>query len=118
MTRQPNSTESVDPLADLTSEELSCLGLRRVNAFTEWLADLDRQALEACAAQQPKPPKPRKPPKPNLRTLVKQAEQATGQPVTSVTMPDGTKLDFSKPEPTETENPWRLDEFRTKETKR
>src|SRR6516164_423089 len=83
MTRQPNSTESVDPLADLTSEELSCLGLRRVNAFTEWLADLDRQALEACAAQQPKPPKPRKPPKPNLRTLVKQAEQATGKPVTS-----------------------------------
>jgi len=118
MTRQPNSTESVDPLADLTSEELSCLGLRRVNAFTDWFADLNRQAHEEWLAQLPKPPKPRKPRRPSISKMIAQAEKATGKPVTSITMPDGTKLDFSKPESAEPKNPWPLDEFHTKETKR
>jgi len=56
--------------------------------------------------------------KPSIRALVKQAEQATGKAVTAITLPDGTKLDFSKPDSVEPDNSWPLDEFRTKETKR
>ena len=63
------------------------------------------------------PPKPSRPRKPSIRTLVKQAEQATGKAVTSITMSDGTKLDFVAPGTVEPKNPWPLDEFRTKETK-
>jgi hypothetical protein len=55
--------------------------------------------------------------KPSISELVKRAEKATGKAVTAITLPDGTKLDFGKPAPTEPENPWPLDEFRTKETK-
>ena len=36
----------------------------------------------------------------------------------TITTPDGTKLDFGKPEPAEMKNPWPLDEFRRKEAKR
>ena len=48
--------------------------------------------------------------------MIEQAEKA-GKPLASLTLPDGTKLDFSKPEPAEPDNAWPLDEFRTKETK-
>jgi hypothetical protein len=34
----------------------------------------------------------------NICALIKQAEKATGKPVTAITLPDGTKLDFSKTE--------------------
>lgn len=60
----------------------------------------------------------RKPPKPRLRSLVERAEAATGKTVTAITtLADGaTRLDlgtdFVAPE-----NPWPLDEFRTKGTK-
>ena len=37
----------------------------------------------------------RKPRRPSIRKLIENAEKA-GKPVTSVTTPDGTKLDFSK----------------------
>jgi hypothetical protein len=62
----------------------------------------------------------RKPPKARLRTLVKRAEAATGKTVTAITtLADGVKLDLGtgKPEPAEPENPWPLDEFRTKDIK-
>jgi hypothetical protein len=36
------------------------------------------------------------PRKPSIRTLVKQAEKATGKAVTAITLPDGTKLDFER----------------------
>jgi hypothetical protein len=39
---------------------------------------------------------PAQPRKPRMRTLVKQAEAATGKPVTAITLPDGTKLDFTE----------------------
>jgi len=38
----------------------------------------------------------RKPRQPNIRKLVKQAEK-TGKTVTSITTPDGTRLDFGTP---------------------
>ena len=69
----------------------------------------------ACSTSLPKLPKPSQPPKsskprkPSIRTLVKQAEQATGKAVTSITMSDGTKLELGTPEPAETDNPWLAD---------
>ena len=69
------------------------------------------------AALQAAKGKPRKPRKPSIKALVKQAEQATGKAVTSITTPDGTKLDFGKPEPAAPDHPWPLDEFQRKETK-
>ena len=41
----------------------------------------------------------RKPRRPSIRKLIENAEKA-GKPVTSVTLPDGTKLDFSKADAT------------------
>jgi hypothetical protein len=49
--------------------------------------------------------------------MIEQAEEA-GQPLASITLADGTKLDFGQPESVEPDNAWPLDEFRTKETKR
>ena len=60
--------------------------------------------------------KPRKPRRLSISKMIEQAEKA-GKPLAGLTLPDGTKLDFSKPESAEMENPWSLDEFRTKETK-
>jgi len=61
----------------------------------------------------------RKPSKPRRQSISKMIEQAekTGKPLASLTLPDGTKLDFGKPESAEPENPWPLDEFRMKEPK-
>jgi hypothetical protein len=47
--------------------------------------------------------------KPSLSRTIKQAEKAAGKPLTSVTLPDGTKLVFGEPEPTEETNPLALD---------
>ena len=113
MTCPPTTTELLDPLADLDGEELACLGLRRCGR-NDFYADLNRQALEEAIAQLPKQPKPRKPRKPSIGKLVEQAKAAG---VTSVTLPDGTKLDFGNPETAEPENPW-LAELRKKETKK
>ena len=47
-------------------------------------------------------PKPaRKPGRPSIRAMVKQAEKATGKPVTAITLPDGTKLDFEREQPSQ-----------------
>ena len=48
----------------------------------------------------------RKPRKPSITKVIAQAEKATGKPVTAITLPDGTKLDFGKPESAAAENPW------------
>jgi hypothetical protein len=62
------------------------------------------------APKPPQPPKLSKPRKPSIRTLVKQAEQATGKAVTAVTMPDGTRLELAgAPDPATESNPWRAD---------
>jgi hypothetical protein len=50
----------------------------------------------ALQAAKGKLPKPRKPRKPSITKVIEQAEKVTGKPVTAVTMPDGTRLDFSK----------------------
>jgi hypothetical protein len=40
--------------------------------------------------------------------MVEQAERA-GKPLASITLPDGTKLNFGKPESAELENAWLAD---------
>src|SRR5262249_4327961 len=50
----------------------------------------------------PAPPEPRKP---SSRTQVEQAEKA-GKTVTSITTPDGTKLDFGEADRATNFNPW------------
>jgi len=72
--------------------------------------DYSEAAISALAADlatelrqfPPRTPKPRQ----RTTTLIKQAEKATGKPVTSITLADGTKLDFGKPESAAPENPW------------
>jgi len=49
---------------------------------------------------------PRKPRKPSLKRQIAAAEKATGKPVTSITLADGTKLEFGQGESTEPGNPW------------
>jgi hypothetical protein len=53
----------------------------------------------------------------SLGTLLKQAAKAGKNVKGAEVYPDRTVLQFGKPEPAEPENPWPLDEFRTKETK-
>ena len=97
-------------IGDLDREDLACAGLRR--AFKDdFFSDLDKQAQEEYFASLPKPRKPRKP------SIGKLVDQAKAAGVTSVTLPDGTRLDFGKPESAEPENPW-LAELRKKETKK
>jgi hypothetical protein len=50
----------------------------------------------------PRTPKPRQPRAPRFATLIEQAKKAGG----SITLADGTKLDFGKRESAAPENPW------------
>jgi len=50
----------------------------------------------------------RGPRRPSIGKMIARAEKATGKPVTSITLPDGTKLDFGKPA-SEPDNPWFAD---------
>jgi|SRR5215471_15101002 len=60
----------------------------------------------------------RKPRKPTLAKIVKQARKAGIDPARIEVKPDGSYVvDIGKPESVEPDNPWPLDEFRTKETK-
>lgn len=43
--------------------------------------------------------RPSRPRRPSLKRQIAQAEKATGKPVTSITLPDGTKLVFAQSEP-------------------
>ena len=65
-------------------------------------------AQEREVAEQPPPPqRERKPRRRSItKKMIEQAEKATGKPVTSITLADGTKLDFGKPESAAPENPW------------
>ena len=56
----------------------------------------------------PAPPKLRRQRKPSIRALIAAAEK-TGKTVTSVTMPDGTVLQFGEAAPAEASNPWLAD---------
>jgi hypothetical protein len=53
----------------------------------------------------------------SLGTLLKQAAKAGKSVKGAEVYPDRTVLQFGEPEPAEPDNPWPLDEFRTKETK-
>ena len=109
MTEPPGAAAMID-ISDLDGEDLACLDMRR--AFKDdFFSDLDKQAQEEYFASLPKPRKPRKP------SIGKLVDQAKAAGVTSVTLPDGTRLDFGKPESAEPENPW-LAELRKKETKK
>jgi hypothetical protein len=60
----------------------------------------------------------KKPRRPTLAGVAKQASKAALDVVRYEVRPDGTVVVVTgKPEPIEPENPWSLDEFRTKETK-
>jgi hypothetical protein len=66
-----------------------------------------------------KPRRQRKPRKPTLASVAKQASKAGIDVARYEVKPDGTVVVVAagKPAPVEPENPWPLDEFRTKETK-
>jgi hypothetical protein len=61
---------------------------------------------------QPIPPQsPRRqhgPRKPSIATLIKRAEE-TGKAVTSITLPDGTTINFDETKPSDASNPWLAD---------
>jgi hypothetical protein len=67
----------------------------------------------------PAPPqRTRKPRQPTLASVAKQASKAGVEIARYEFKPDGTVVAVTgKPAPAESENPWSLDEFRTKETK-
>src|SRR5262249_53922065 len=99
----------------------------RARTATDARAALRLDAAPVKPSREPPPSPPpdglltpaeaaRKPRRQSISKMIEQAEKA-GKPRASITLPDGTKLDFSKPEPAAPENPWPLDEFRTKETK-
>ena len=86
---------------DYSEAAISAWGVEMGQLFAKWeFEDAQRKKAER---------KPRKPPRPSISPMIEQAEKATGRPVTSVTMPDGTKLDFNKTESTEPENEWLAD---------
>ena len=90
MTCPPNTTELLDPLADLDGEDLACLGLRRADDFMDVFADLRRQAHDEWAASLPKPRKPRSPKPPTLASVAKDARKAGIDPARIEIKPDGT----------------------------
>jgi len=106
MTHSPDSIE-------LDGEDIACLGMRRADR-SDFFADLRRQAFEEAVARLPKPPKPRKP---TLESVAKQASKAAIAVARYEIKPDGTVVVVTgTPEPVESQDPWPLDELRTKET--
>jgi hypothetical protein len=79
-------------------------------SFTEARAVPRLDAIPAKSRRQ------RNPRRPSIKTMIEQAEKAA-KPLASITLADGTKLDFGQPEPVKPDNSWPLDEFRTKEIK-
>jgi len=53
--------------------------------------------------------KPSRQRKPRLDQAIAHTQKATGKPVISVILSDGTKLTLGEPEPTEASNPWLAD---------
>jgi len=79
--------------------------------LAEFFADWDAEIAQRKKAER----KPRQPRTPSIKQMIERAEQAS-KPVTSITMPDGTKIDFNKPESSTEPNAWPLSDF-NKETK-
>jgi hypothetical protein len=77
----------------------SCSEKRRIELLYAW-AFHEAPPREKSAHARPR--------KRSIATLVKRAEK-TGRSVSSVTMPDGTTLNFGEPEPADAENPWLAD---------
>ena len=67
--------------------------------------EAERKAAPPSAPQIKKPRRPRF----DRARAIAQAEKATGRPAQTITLPDGTKVDFGKVEPIEPENPWLAD---------
>jgi len=105
---EPPGAADIPDFSDLDDEDLACLGLRRRRASDDdpFFEELRRKREEEYLANLLKPRQPRKPRKPSIGKLVEQAKAAG---VTSVTLPDGTKLDFGNPETAAPENPWLAD---------
>ena len=106
-----------DPILD--DEDIACLGMHRVDAWSLFPARTDGEweklfaELQAAKGKPPKPPKPRKP---SITKVIEQVEKTTGKAVTAVTMPDGTRLELAgAPEPATESNPWRADLQATKQ---
>jgi hypothetical protein len=93
----PPGFEHARVSVELTSEnfaDVMAVVAEMVRNGADFIAPpLDRDDLRNELAAAPKRPR-----KPRLRTMVKQAEAATGKPVTAITLADGTKLDFTKAE--------------------
>jgi len=126
MSEPPKKDDDIDDFWNsLDREDLACLGLRRASDDdrfeSELWRELRKERLEQDLANLPKPPEPRKSDKPtkNRKPNVIQQARTAGIDVARIEMkPDGTVVIITgKPEPAEPENPWPLDEFRTKETK-
>ena len=116
MSEPPKKDDMDDFWNSLDREDLACLGLRRVKhpfQDDDFFSDLTKQAEEEYFANL-KPDKATKNRKPNV---IQQARTA-GIDVARIEMrPDGTVVIITgKPAPVAPENPWPLDEFRTKET--
>ena len=93
---------------DYSEASITAFGVEMGKKFAKWeFEDALRKAEDAERKKAER--KPRKSHGPSISTMIKQAEKA-GKPVTSVIMPDGTKLDFNKAETTEP-NAWPLSDF-------
>jgi len=76
-----------------------------------WFGIEEGRAVERAARKA-------QPRKPTLVSVSKDARKAGIDPARIEIKPDGSYVvDIGKPEPVAPENPWPLDEFRTKETK-
>ena len=99
----------------VTLEELAAAG-KKYKAY--WKAVEARCRWETALRMQDEGPRPRKPRPPTLAKVAKQASKAGVEVSRYEVKPDGSYVfDIGKPEPIAPENPWPLDEFRTKEPK-
>jgi hypothetical protein len=114
MTDQHHSTELISPVERGRVLFTRGCGFAAVESYVR----LFLISAQCCGIHPTLPlpdSKPRKTRRPSTKDMIRAAQQA-GQPLTSITYPDGTKIDFTKPESTEPENPW-LADLRKKETK-
>jgi len=103
MTCTSNTTNLIDHLAAIAAAGVNVV----------LLGDPDQPPPHISATRTKKPRKPRRP------TLASVAKQANKPGIARIEMkPDGTVVIITgEPEPAAPDNPWPLDEFRTKETK-
>jgi hypothetical protein len=84
------------------------VGAGRTRAIRAFLAEMPAAARAEILNEARPTAQKRQPRKPSIATLVKRAEK-TGKTVTSITTPNGTRINFSDPEPSEANNPWLAD---------